>query len=114
MAEDDKSDLRQLSQCLNQASSLIEAILKHPEHCSSSSQSTSTERTPVTPNERQREFGNNTYDTNNQFPRRSTESVNRPSSGEASTMKSQPAPGSQLQVREPGAGSRFDLNLELE
>ena len=43
MAEDDKSDLRQLSQCLNQASSLIEAILKHPEHCSSSSQSTSTE-----------------------------------------------------------------------
>ena len=29
-------------------------------------------------------------------------------------MKSQPAPGSQLQVREPGAGSRFDLNLELE
>ena len=29
-------------------------------------------------------------------------------------MKSQPAPGSQLQVREPGAGSIFDLNLELE
>ena len=87
MAEDDKSDLRQLSQCLNQASSLIEAILKHPEHCSSSTQSTSTERTPVTPNERQREFGNNTYDTNNQFPRRSTESVNRPSLGEASTSQ---------------------------
>ena len=62
MAEDDKSDLHELSQCLNQAGSLIEAILKHPEHRSSSSQSTSTERTPVTAqliqNERQREFSN--------------------------------------------------------
>ena len=29
-------------------------------------------------------------------------------------MTSQSAPGSQLQVREPGAGTRFDLNLELE
>ena len=30
------------------------------------------------------------------------------------TMTRQTAPGSQLQVREPGAGSRFDFNLELE
>jgi hypothetical protein len=29
-------------------------------------------------------------------------------------MTRQTAPGSQLQVREPGASSRFDFNLELE
>ena len=45
MADDgDKSDLRELSQCLSQASSLINAILKQPEDRSSSSQSTRPER----------------------------------------------------------------------
>ena len=29
-------------------------------------------------------------------------------------MMSQPAPGSQLQVREPGASSSYDFKLELE
>ncbi len=90
MADDgDKSDLRELSQCLSQASGLINAILKQPEDRSSSSQSTRPERTaPSIQNERiQREFGNNTYDMDNQTPRHDGDSVNRLSSGEPSTSQ---------------------------
>ncbi len=61
MADDgDKNDLRELSQCLSQASSLINAILKQPEDRSSSSQSTRPERAaPSAQNERiQRELLN--------------------------------------------------------
>lgn len=91
MADDGgKADLRELSQCLSQASSLINTILKQPDNRSSSSQSTTPERTPpLIQNERQ-QFGNNTYDMNNQFPRHrhsTDEGVNRPSSGEASTSQ---------------------------
>jgi hypothetical protein len=74
---EDKSDLHELSRCLSQASSLINAILKQPER---TPQSIQNER-------RQREFDNDTCDMNNEAPRHNAESENRPSSGEASTSQ---------------------------